>query len=81
MENLGDERTDPMVGLGPSPRKRTKGKKHNPNKEILEDPSQFSCNGWQSVPNLWMHYVASQHVNWCHIEIFWPMHKHDLHML
>jgi len=45
MANLGDERTDPMVGLGLSPRNRTKGNRHNLNKEILGDPNQLACDG------------------------------------
>jgi hypothetical protein len=45
MADLGDERTDPMVGLGLPPRKQTKGKRHNPNKEILEDPNQLAFDG------------------------------------
>jgi hypothetical protein len=52
MIDLGDEGIDPTVGLRLSPRKQMKGKRHNPNKEILEDPNQFACDGWQSVPNL-----------------------------
>jgi len=38
---LGDEGIDsipPTVGLKSPPRKRAKGKRHNPNKENLEDP-------------------------------------------
>jgi hypothetical protein len=42
MANSGDEKIDPtspIAGLGLPPRKWAKGKKHNPNKEILEDPN------------------------------------------
>jgi hypothetical protein len=35
----GIDPTSPIVGLGPLLRKRAKGKRHNPNKEILEDPN------------------------------------------
>jgi hypothetical protein len=52
MVALGVEKTDPMVGLGLFPRKQMKGKRHNSNKEILEDVNQLACDGWQSVPNL-----------------------------
>jgi hypothetical protein len=45
MANLRDEGTNPTVGLGLLPRKRAKGKRNNPNKEILEDPNQLACNG------------------------------------
>jgi hypothetical protein len=63
--NSRDERTNPTVGLGLLPRKRAKVKRHNPNKEILEDPNQLARNGWQSVPNPWTHCVANQYVDWC----------------
>jgi hypothetical protein len=61
----GIDPTSPTTGLGPPPRKRkrAKGKRHNPNKEILEDPNYLACNGWWSVPNPWTHYVTSQYVN------------------
>ncbi len=68
MENSGDERiypTSPMAWPRPPPMKQTKGKRHNPNKEILEDPNQLARNGWQSVPNPWTHCVANQYVDWC----------------
>jgi hypothetical protein len=42
MENSGDERIDPtspMAWPRPPPMKQAKGKRHNPNKEILEDPN------------------------------------------
>jgi len=80
MANLRDEGTNPMVGLGFLPRKWPKGKKHNPNKEILEDPNQLARNGWQSVPNPWTHCVANQYVDWCHIDKFWLLQKHDTHV-
>jgi hypothetical protein len=41
-----------MVGLRLPPKKEMKGNRHNPNKEILEDPNQLACDGWQSGPNL-----------------------------
>jgi hypothetical protein len=56
MANLGDERIDPIsptIRLRPPLEKQTKGKRQNPNKD----------NGWQNVPNPWMHYVESQYVN------------------
>jgi len=31
-------------------------------------------------PTPWTHFVASQYVNWCHIDKFWSMHKHDTHV-
>lgn len=40
-----------MVGLGPPPKKQTKGNRHNPNRDILEDVNQLARNGWQSIPN------------------------------
>ncbi len=40
-----------MVGLGPPPKKRAKGNRHNPNRDILEDVNQLARNGWQSIPN------------------------------
>jgi hypothetical protein len=46
MVDLGVEKTNPMVGLGLPPRKQMKGKRHNPNKEILEDLNQLACDGW-----------------------------------
>jgi hypothetical protein len=48
MENLRDEHTNqisPTVGLRPPPKKQTKGKKHNSNMDILENPNQLTCDG------------------------------------
>jgi hypothetical protein len=76
MANLEYEGTNPpspTVGLGPPPRKRAKGKRHIPNNFFLENPNQLARDGWWNVPNPWMHYVASQYVNWCHIDKFWSM--------
>jgi hypothetical protein len=43
MGNSSNERIDPMARLGLLLRKQVKGKRHNPNREILEDFNQLAC--------------------------------------
>jgi len=38
------------------------------------------CDGSQNVFNPWTHYVASQYVDKCHIDKFWPTQRHATHV-